>query len=89
MFFVASPVVSLTCTFGFYGSKRLSLYIYKVKKEKVNINFPKMAETYRKYVRKKAILAGSSIVYVRGNKLIKENPGTLVKTILIENITRG
>lgn len=61
-------------------------YLYIVKKSKVNIDFQKMAESYRKHVRRKAILAGSAIVYVKGSQLIKEDPKSLKKKVLIENI---
>jgi hypothetical protein len=48
----------------------------------VNIDFKLMESAYRDYVREKAILAGSTIVYVKDGQLIEEDPKTMQKTIL-------
>lgn len=53
-----------------------------MEKSQVNIDFKLMETAYREYVREKAILAGSTIVYVKDGQLIEENPKTLEKNIL-------
>lgn len=45
----------------------------------VHINFPVMKKALREYVRKKAIAAGSTIIYMEKGKLIEENPKTSQK----------
>jgi hypothetical protein len=42
----------------------------------VNIDFKKMGETFHEFVRSKALLAGSTIVYVLKGKLVEEDPRT-------------
>lgn len=46
-----------------------------------------MEEPLPKFIREKAIQAGSNIVYVENNQLIKENPVTLEKIVLISNLS--
>ena len=53
-----------------------------MEKVRVNINFEQVGTAFEKYVRSKAILAGSSIVYRVDNQIIKEDPRTGEKTIL-------
>lgn len=46
-----------------------------------------MENAYRTYVRKKAILAGSTIVYAKNGQLIEEDPKTLKITILNKDLS--
>ena len=48
----------------------------------VNIDFKKMATAFREHVRRKAMLAGSTIIYKKNGQLIEEDPATSKKTIL-------
>ncbi len=53
-----------------------------MKLKQVNIDFKKMEKAFREHVRRKAILAGSTIIYKRNGQLIEEDPATSKKTIL-------
>ena len=48
----------------------------------VNIDFKKMATAFGEHVRRKAMLAGSTIIYKKNGQLIEEDPATSKKTIL-------
>ncbi len=48
----------------------------------VNIDFAVIGKTFEKYVRQKAILAGSNIVYAVNGQLIEEDPRTLKKNVI-------
>lgn len=48
-------------------------YLCFMKTVAVNINFKRMSVAFREHVRLKAKNAGSSIVYLQGDKLVKEN----------------
>ena len=48
----------------------------------VNIDFKKMADPYRNFVREKAIKKGTKIVYQINNILFEENPLTNEKKVL-------
>ncbi len=67
-------------------------YCYKtskfvfVKTLQVNIDFKKMEKAFPEHIRKKAIKAGSTIVYMENDQLIEEDPATLKKTILIVSL---
>ena len=50
----------------------------------VNIDFAVIGASFEKYVRQKALLAGSSIVYAINGLLIEEDPKTLKKIVLKE-----
>ena len=52
----------------------------------VNIDFKIMETAMREHVRSKAIKYKNTIVYMVNGKLIEEDPLTLKKTILNENI---
>jgi hypothetical protein len=43
-------------------------------KQLVNIDFDKLHRTFSEYVREKAKLAGSTIVYVSNGQLLEEDP---------------
>ena len=53
-----------------------------MKLRQVNINFKKMGKAFREHVRRKATLAGSTIIYKEHDQLIEEDPATSKKTIL-------
>jgi hypothetical protein len=53
-----------------------------MKKKEVEIDFKRMETAMREYVLKKALDAGSTIVYREGENIIEEDPSTLKKTIL-------
>jgi hypothetical protein len=48
----------------------------------IYIDFKKMQSALKAYVRHKAALAGSNIIYVENGQLIKENPKAHKKAIL-------
>jgi len=50
--------------------------------KQVNIDFKKMEKAFREHVRRKATLAGSTIIYKKNGQLIEEDPATSKKTIL-------
>ena len=52
----------------------------------INIDFKKMGRAFREHVRRKAMLAGSTIIYKEHNQLIEEDPATSKKTILKANL---
>ena len=52
-----------------------------MKIRQVNINFRKMEKAFREHVRRKATLAGSTIIYKEHGQLIEEDPATSKKTI--------
>ena len=51
----------------------------------VNIDFKKLAKSFREYVRNKAMEAGSTIVYVSNGRLVEEDPKTNKIKVLIES----
>lgn len=53
----------------------------------VNIDFKVLSIAFQIYIRKKAKLSGSTIVFKKGNQLIEENPSTFKQKILKEYIT--
>lgn len=53
-----------------------------MKPKQVNIDFKKMGKAFREHVRKKATLAGSTIIYKKNGQLIEEDPATSKKIIL-------
>ncbi|HYV93542.1 MAG TPA: hypothetical protein VE978_17340 [Chitinophagales bacterium] len=53
-----------------------------MQKDLIKIDFEKMGTVMREYVRKKALDAGTTIVYQEGENIIEEDPRTLKKTIL-------
>ena len=53
-----------------------------MKPRQINIDFKKMENAFREYVRWKAIEAKSTIIYKKGDQLIEEDPATLKKTVL-------
>ena len=55
-----------------------------MKEKLVHIDFKKMEKGFRDNVRKKAILAGSTIVYKKNGHLIEEDPKTEKKTVIKE-----
>jgi hypothetical protein len=57
-----------------------------MKPRQVNINFKKMGKAFREHVRKKAMLAGSTIIYKKNGQLIEEDPATSKKTVLKANL---
>lgn len=54
---------------------------------RINIDFKQMENAYRAHVRKKAILADSTIVYAKNGQLIEEDPKTLKITILNKDLS--
>ncbi len=48
----------------------------------VNINFERMGLALQEYVRSKALVAGSNLVYLENDQIIKENPRTGQKTVI-------
>lgn len=48
----------------------------------VNIDFIKLGKAFQLYIREKAKISGSTILYKSGDHLIEENPRTSQKTIL-------
>lgn len=48
----------------------------------VHIDFKKMQAAIKAYVRRKAEISGSNIIYVRNGQLIQENPKSNKKTVL-------
>lgn len=54
--------------------------------KKVNIDVEKMQQAFQDYVRKKAILANSTIIYEENGQLIEEDPKTCKKIILKESL---
>lgn len=53
-----------------------------MKAPQVQINFKIMEKAFREHVRKKAIPAGSTIIYKKDGQLIEEDPKTSKKIIL-------
>ena len=53
-----------------------------MKVPQVQINFKIMEKAFREHVRKKAIQAGSTIIYKKDGHLIEEDPKTSKKIIL-------
>ena len=53
-----------------------------MEKLQVNIDFNVLAKAFREYVRTKAILAGSTIIYKENGNLIEEDPKSAKKKIL-------
>ncbi len=53
-----------------------------MKSPQVHINFKIMEKAFREHVRKKAIQAGSTIIYKKDGQLIEEDPKTSKKIIL-------
>ncbi|MDX2046617.1 MAG: hypothetical protein SFU87_07505 [Chitinophagaceae bacterium] len=53
-----------------------------MKPRQINIDFRRMENAFREYVRKKAIDANSTIIYKKENQLIEEDPATSKKTVL-------
>lgn len=49
---------------------------------KVHIDFEVLSKVFSTFVREKAKLSGSNIVYKKGNNVIEENPLTSEKKIL-------
>ena len=56
---------------------------------KINIDFNEMEKAFPEHIRKKALKAGSSIVYVENNQLIKEDPAIKKKLILISCLSKN
>jgi hypothetical protein len=52
----------------------------------VNIDFELLSRAFQKYIREKAKMSGSTILYKKDNQLIEENPKTFKKRILKEYI---
>ena len=48
----------------------------------VHIDFKKMQSAIKAYVRRKAEISGSNIIYVKNGQLIQENPKSNIKTVL-------
>jgi hypothetical protein len=48
----------------------------------VNIDFDILAKAFKEFIREKARISGSTIVYKMGNHLVEENPRTSEKRIL-------
>lgn len=53
-----------------------------MEKRQVNIDFTRMGSLVEKYVRERAVKAGSCITYQKGDKIIRENPRTGEKIFL-------
>ena len=53
-----------------------------MKSPQVHINFKIMEKAFREHVRKKAIQAGSTIIYKKDGQLIEEDPKTSEKFVL-------
>ena len=53
-----------------------------MKKREVNIDFKKMESAVRKYVVKKALESGTTIVYQENGHIVEEDPKSFKKTIL-------
>lgn len=53
-----------------------------MEKRQINIDFTRMGSLVEKYVRDRAVKAGSCITYQQGDKIIRENPRTGEKTYL-------
>lgn len=53
-----------------------------MEEKEVKIDFDALSQSMRRFIREKAIAAGSSIVYQEDNYLIEENPATGEKKIL-------
>lgn len=53
----------------------------------VNIDFKLLSSAFQIYIRKKAKISGSTIVYIKGDQLIEENPKTFKQRILKQYIT--
>ena len=56
-----------------------------MKPRQVNIDFKKMENAFRDYIRWKAIEARRTIIYKKGDQLIEEDPVTL-KKIIFKNL---
>jgi len=50
-----------------------------MKNSSVNIDFKKMATAFRLHVLKKALSAGSSIIYMKNGKIVEEDPATALQ----------
>lgn len=57
-----------------------------MKPPQVNIDFKKMEKAFREHVRRKAMRAGSTIIYKKNGQLVEEDPATSQKTILIASL---
>ena len=57
-----------------------------MKPPQANIDFKKMEKAFREHARRKAIEAGSSIIYKKNGQLVEEDPATSKKTILIASL---
>ncbi len=57
-----------------------------MKSPQVNIDFKKMEKAFREHVRRKAMQAGSTIIYKKNGQLVEEDPATSKKIILIASL---
>jgi len=57
-----------------------------VKYPQINIDFKKMEKAFREHVRRKAMQAGSTIIYKKNGQLVEEDPATSKKIILIASL---
>jgi hypothetical protein len=57
-----------------------------VKYLQINIDFKKMEKAFREHVRRKAMQAGSTIIYKKNGQLVEEDPATSKKIILIASL---
>lgn len=58
------------------------MYLCNMPSSEVHIDFKKMQSAIMAYVRRKAEISGSDIIYVKNGQLIQENPKSNKKTIL-------
>jgi hypothetical protein len=54
----------------------------------VNIDMAEMGKAVRAFVRSRAILAGSSIIYQQNDVIIKEDPRTGQKTVISPQVKK-